>query len=110
MRRLLLVAVLVVNAADGVPDVRITVRPLVSMYGHDVRIECAVAPDPMNRWVALGVDGFSRSIVQLDPNEQQRVSRTVKEPPCGEQTAFCILVRTGNWERRAQQPLTVVCQ
>jgi hypothetical protein len=89
--------------------VSIAVRPLVSSYGDPIRIACRVPPDPSNRWIVLGVDGFTRSIIQLDPDARLMHERTVQEPPCGDQIAFCILLQTQNRETRVNQTFHVSC-
>lgn len=89
--------------------VAIQVRPSIAQYGTPITVRCVVEPNEANRWVVIGIDGFTRSIVQLDKDSRKVTERKFLEPPCGEQVAYCILVQTQNRESRSQQNFIVSC-
>lgn len=89
--------------------VRIEVRPQIVQFGAPIRIRCYVQPDSENRWVDIGVQGVSVSRVQLDGDSSVVQERTVKESPCDDQIAFCVLTQTQNRELRVTQLFRVAC-
>src|SRR5690349_2089063 len=76
--------------------VSISVWPRIAQYGGYVRVSCKIPPSKENRWVDIGVEGFTNSRVQLDEDSSLLRTRQFEEPLCGEQIAYCdLLTRDG---------------
>lgn len=84
---------LLISLLDG-SGLSIRITPQVVMRGAAMRLTCRVDQDPRNRVLEYGIDGYTRTQMDLD-GEHSRVTfeRIIERIPCDVGPAYCALYR-----------------
>lgn len=108
MPKRVLLVLLMMAAVD--PEVSIRVTPQTMFGGQSLRLTCRVPRDENNRWLEMGVDGYTSSTHQLD-GAASRVTweQMYHHIPCGTERVFCVLTKAGGRTRQVSASVTVVC-